>query len=500
MAMLARIFINYRRDDSTGAAGRLHDRLAQTFGRKNLFMDVDHIPAGVDFVNYLNIQVAQCDVFLAIIGPNWLHAKDESGGRRIDNPDDFVAIEIAAALARNIPVIPVLIDGARMPKATELPEALRPFVRRHALEVRHSQFGRDAEALVAKVRAALGDKGAGLSRSRLWMVTSVATLAMLLLIGWSGYAFVQHIFTQIERQAELRWEALKAEEERKAKEAEQQRIAAKAEEERKAEEAEQQRIAAAKAEEERKAKAAAEAEARAKAEQAEKERLAAAKAEEERRAREAEQQRLAAAKAEEERRAREAEQQTPGPSSSAVLAKASTPAFKTTPAIPIHDRSGVYWPWTKFCEKREPQGREICRTFKEVQSESGQFLASAALIEQQGEEKKLLRVTFPAATKMQGGVALQIDSEPPIQRPFSACQTNGCIADFDANAELMARLKRGANLIIARGSSQGQVTSYTLYLTNFADANGGLPSDPRRFEADQKNFVEALRNQQSGKR
>jgi invasion protein IalB len=284
---------------------------------------------------------------------------------------------------------------------------------------------------------------------------------MLLLIGWSGYAFVQHVFTQIEREAEGRWEALKAEEERKAKEAEQRQIAAKAEEERRAREAE--------------------AEARAKAEQAEKERLA-------------------AAKAEEERRAREAEQQTPGPSSSAVLAKASTPAFKTTPAIPIHDRSGVYWPWTKFCEKREPQGREICRTFKEVQSESGQFLASAALIEQQGEEKKLLRVTFPAATKMQGVVALQIDSEPPIQRPFSACQTNGCIADFDANAEFMARLKRGANLIIARGSSQGQVTSYTLYLTNFADANEGLPSDPRRFEADQKNFVEALRNQQSGKR
>ena len=72
---------------------------------------------------YLNIQIAQCDAFLAIIGPNWLHAKDESGGRRIDNPDDFVAIEIAAAFGRNIPVIPVLIDGARMPKATELPEA-----------------------------------------------------------------------------------------------------------------------------------------------------------------------------------------------------------------------------------------------------------------------------------------------------------------------------------------------------------------------------------------
>jgi TIR domain len=98
--MAGKIFINYRRDDAISTAGRLHDRLAQTFGRNNLFMDVDHIPAGVDFVDYLHSQVAACDVFLAVIGPNWLDAKDDSGRRRFDNPDDFVTIEIAAALAR----------------------------------------------------------------------------------------------------------------------------------------------------------------------------------------------------------------------------------------------------------------------------------------------------------------------------------------------------------------------------------------------------------------
>jgi hypothetical protein len=119
--MAGKIFINYRRDDSISTAGRLHDRLAQTFGRKNLFMDVDHIPAGVDFVDYLPNQVAACDVFLAVIGPNWLDAKDDDGRRRFDNPDDFVMIEIAAALARNIRVIPVLVDGARTPKAANLP-------------------------------------------------------------------------------------------------------------------------------------------------------------------------------------------------------------------------------------------------------------------------------------------------------------------------------------------------------------------------------------------
>src|SRR5262245_17717470 len=155
--MAGKIFINYRRDDSPGTAGRLHDRLAETFGRKNLFMDVDHIPAGVDFVEHLHSQVAACDIFLAVIGPNWLNAKDERGGRRFENPDDFVTIEIAAALGRNIRVIPVLVDGARTPKADKLPDSVKPLVRRNAVEVRNTQFGRDAEALANKVREALQD-------------------------------------------------------------------------------------------------------------------------------------------------------------------------------------------------------------------------------------------------------------------------------------------------------------------------------------------------------
>jgi len=116
--MAGKIFINYRRNDSISTAGRLHDRLAQTFGRKSLFMDVDHVPAGIDFVDYLNSQVAECDVFLAVIGPNWVDAKDDSGHRRLDNPKDYVTVEIAAALARNIRVIPVLVDGARAPNRT----------------------------------------------------------------------------------------------------------------------------------------------------------------------------------------------------------------------------------------------------------------------------------------------------------------------------------------------------------------------------------------------
>src|SRR6266404_2929801 len=274
------IFINYRRDDSTATAGRVHDRLGQSFGRKTLFMDVDHIPPGVDFVTHLNNQVAACDVFLAIIGPTWLNMTNEKGERRLDAADDFVAIEIAAALARNIRVIPVLVDGARMPKVGELPKSLKPLVRRQAFDLRHTHFGRDAEVLIEKIGEAIGDKPVKIGR---WPVAAGIVVALLFLGGIGLFAIGMPISlpwaVQPDREhaEKERLAAGQAEEERKAK------AAAEAEASAKAEQAEQERLAAAQAEQERKAKAAAEAEARAKAEQAEQERLAAAKAEEERR-------------------------------------------------------------------------------------------------------------------------------------------------------------------------------------------------------------------------
>lgn len=183
--MAGKIFINYRRDDSSGTAGRVYDRLVQAFGRENVFMDVDHIPAGVDFVEHLDTQVAAADAILVVIGPHWTQAKDDEGRLRLHNPDDFVVIEIASALTRNIRVIPVLVDGARMPKADELPDKLKPLVRRNAVEVRNSQFGRDADALTAKVREAikLPEPGAG---SALRFVAVAAAIG-LLAAGAAGY-------------------------------------------------------------------------------------------------------------------------------------------------------------------------------------------------------------------------------------------------------------------------------------------------------------------------
>src|SRR5262245_25534969 len=114
--MAAKVFISYRRDDSAGYAGRVLDRLKTELGPDVLFMDVDAIPLGTNFAKVLHEEVAKCGVLLAVIGPNWSDARDKDGKRRLDDPNDFVRIEIAAALQRNIPVIPILLDGARIPK------------------------------------------------------------------------------------------------------------------------------------------------------------------------------------------------------------------------------------------------------------------------------------------------------------------------------------------------------------------------------------------------
>lgn len=153
--MAGKIFINYHRDDSIGTVGRLYDQLAQTFGRLNIFMNVDHILVGMDFKDHMKSRVAACDAMLVIIGPNWLAARDETGQRLIDNPNDFIVIEIVAALARKIAIVPVLVDGARMPMASELPDNVKPLARLQAAELHHDTFGRDAEALVARISEAL---------------------------------------------------------------------------------------------------------------------------------------------------------------------------------------------------------------------------------------------------------------------------------------------------------------------------------------------------------
>ena len=189
--MAGKIFINYRRNDSIGTSGRLYDRLAKDFGRKRIFMDVDHIPAGADFVEFLQSQVAECATLLAIIGPGWLASAFPDGKRRLDSPDDFVRIEIAAALKRDILVIPVLLDGARMPTADDLPDDLKSLARRNAVELRNVQFGSDCDRLIAKIRDALKGSSVDNTSSRIAITSLVgAALMGLAAVGaWQAGVF-----------------------------------------------------------------------------------------------------------------------------------------------------------------------------------------------------------------------------------------------------------------------------------------------------------------------
>jgi tetratricopeptide (TPR) repeat protein len=136
---MPKIFISYRRADSRKDASRIYDRLVQAFGVDNVFMDVnnDNIPLGRDFRGVLRESVARCDVLLALIGKSWLNITDDQGQRRLDNPNDFVRIEIESALQRDrCLVIPVTLDNAFMPGAKDLPEALKELSYKNAAVVR----------------------------------------------------------------------------------------------------------------------------------------------------------------------------------------------------------------------------------------------------------------------------------------------------------------------------------------------------------------------------
>jgi formylglycine-generating enzyme required for sulfatase activity len=153
--MSGQIFISYRREDSAASAGRLYDRLSGRFPSNRIFIDVDNIAPGVDFVKAIEKSVGSCDVLISVVGKHWLSATDEDGKRRLDNTDDFVRLEIATALKRGIRVIPVLVDGAKMPKDRELPDDLQLLVRRNYLELSQDRFRRDSEPLITAVDQAL---------------------------------------------------------------------------------------------------------------------------------------------------------------------------------------------------------------------------------------------------------------------------------------------------------------------------------------------------------
>jgi len=151
-----RIFISYRRSDTAGHAGRLYDHLKNYFGSERVFFDVDTIPAGTDFAQKINNELDQSQVVLVLIGKGWLEVKDAAGNRRLDDPHDYVRMEVETALSKNVRVIPVLLQGAEMPSAKALPEALYDFSRRNAIRLDDDQWNSDFKILTVILRNALG--------------------------------------------------------------------------------------------------------------------------------------------------------------------------------------------------------------------------------------------------------------------------------------------------------------------------------------------------------
>ena len=177
--MAARIFISYRRDDAASAAGRLADHLNRRFGAGRVFLDIDTIEPGTDFVSVLRDSLQQTAVVLVVIGRRWTSLPDEAGRRRLDDPADFVRLEVEMALQRGVPVVPVLVDGAALPSAGELPPSLAPLTTRQAVSLDHAEFHDDAERLCDRLER-LADVSSG---GRRWWWTAAAVAALLVLLA-----------------------------------------------------------------------------------------------------------------------------------------------------------------------------------------------------------------------------------------------------------------------------------------------------------------------------
>lgn len=203
---MPKIFISYRREDSQWPVDRIHQALKPHVGdpKADIFVDVDNIPVGVDWVAYLDSKVAQCDVLLAVIGPDWLSVKNpKTGKRRLDDPKDFVRIEIASALKRGVAVAPVLLDGVELPEPEDVPEDIRPLLGRQGVEVTRMNFDADVQRLITGLGLGKHAASPTQSSSRRDAPTgsSAPMIALALLVlaagGVGAYGFTQGWFGRI---------------------------------------------------------------------------------------------------------------------------------------------------------------------------------------------------------------------------------------------------------------------------------------------------------------
>lgn len=200
----------------------------------------------------------------------------------------------------------------------------------------------------------------------------------------------------------------------------------------------------------------------------------------------------------------DAQNPSPAPAAKPHPKKPETAAPPAAPAAPGQTQAAaappqqqiqlVYSPWTKICGKDQQQAnaKEVCLVIKEARLETGQFVAGAVLVEPEGEQRKILRVTLPLGMQLQQGTRVIIDQGNPAQRPYVICFPNGCMSDYDADADMVGKLKKGQGLIIQAINAGGQPISLSLPLADFAKAYDGPPTDPKVLEEQQKKLQEEL--------
>ena len=183
MAAIPRIFISYRREDSAGDAGRLSDHLNRRFGSASVFLDIDAIDPGIDFDRVLTSSLQETAAMLVVIGPRWTALVKADGSRRLDDPNDYVRREVEAALGRDIPVVPVLVQGAPLPRKDDLPPSLATLVKRQVATLDHAEFHDDAERLcdrLAKMIVVADSPGRRVARKWWPAAAAVAAVALAL--------------------------------------------------------------------------------------------------------------------------------------------------------------------------------------------------------------------------------------------------------------------------------------------------------------------------------
>ena len=173
---------------------------------------------------------------------------------------------------------------------------------------------------------------------------------------------------------------------------------------------------------------------------------------------------------------------------------AQTPHPGGAPAQPQDQQIQlIYAPWTKFCLKgQDANAKQVCFTGKDGRIESGQPVIAAVIIEPEGEAKKILRVTLPLGMQLVHGTRIIVDNNPPQQSPYVICFANGCMSDYEATPELIASMKKGQNLVVQAINANGAPLTLPLPLAEFAKAYDGPPTDPKKFEEQQKKLQEEL--------